>query len=80
MAFVIGFIKFSASAFAWGHNGVILQCCMPFSSINRLISVLVNGGPLSLFTINGIPCVAKILSILGIMVVADVEWTISTLG
>ena len=45
-----------------------------------LILLLVNGGPLSLLTIDDIPFVAKSLSVFGIMVAADVELTISTSG
>ena len=53
---------------------------MPFSCIKCLTSSLVNGGPLSLRTTLGIPCVENIRPNFGIMALAEVEWTISTSG
>ena len=68
-----GFMKLSASELACGHRGVILQWSIPFSLIYSLIYLLVNGGPLSLCITCGMPCVEKILSIFGMMELADVE-------
>ena len=53
---------------------------MPFSLMNLLISSLLKGGPLSVLIMLGRPWVAKILSNLEIVVVANVERTISTSG
>lgn len=71
-------MKFSISEFAWGHSGVILQCFIPFSSMYFLISSLVNGGPLLLWTISSIPWVENILSIFDMIALAIAE--ISTSG
>ena len=73
-------MKHSASALACGQSGVILLCSIPFSFMYSSISRLVNGGPLSLRIVLGIPCVAKIRSSLGIIAAADVDRTMSTSG
>eukprot|EP00795_Rhopilema_esculentum_P008878 gene8878-biopygen2045 len=53
-----------------------------FVTLSNVISIpaLLNGGPLSLLTTWGNPCVAKIRSSLAIVAEADVECTMSTSG
>ena len=53
---------------------------IPNVSIYRRYSSPLNGGPLSVFRVSGIPCVANILSNLGITAAALVDDTISTSG
>ena len=73
IVFVNGFMKFSASEFAWGYRGVIRWWFIPNSDMYDSNSLLVKGGPLSLRMMTGTPCVAKIRSNLEIVPLADVE-------
>jgi hypothetical protein len=41
-------------------NGVILSCSKPSSMVKFVKSMELNGGPLSLSNLLGMPCVAKI--------------------
>ena len=79
MTFVIGFMKFSASEFSWGHSRIILKWLIPFSAMYFLNSQL-NGGPLSHLMVCGNSYVEKIPCNFGITVLAAVECTISTSG
>ena len=52
-------MKFSASPFACGCNGVTQWCLNPSSDANIANSLELNGGPLSLSSRSGVPYVAK---------------------
>ena len=52
-------------------NHILLTICLVY---------FVKGGPLSLLMTVGMPCVASIRSNLGIIALAEVEWTMSTSG
>jgi hypothetical protein len=54
------FMNASVSPFAIGCNGVILSCSKPSSMVKFVKSMELNGGPLSLSNLLGMPCVAKI--------------------
>ena len=55
MAFVIGFIQFSACPLAFDYNGVSRSCLTPFLLMKVAKFLLSNGSPLSLLIILGIP-------------------------
>ncbi len=59
---------------------MILRFSGPVSLMKSRMSLLENGGPLSLIRISGIPCRANIPSNFGIVDLADVDVTISTSG
>ena len=75
-----GCMNLSASAFPCGQYGVENSGLIPSVSRYLRYSSPLNGGPLSDFTMLGMPCVAKILSNFGITVDALVDRTISTSG
>ena len=72
--------KRSASPFASGHKGVILLCLKPDWVAKSLKSCPWNGGPLSVLTMVGYPCLAKIILRRVMTTFADNEGSISTLG
>ena len=73
-------IKRSTSPLACGHNGVMRRCVNPRSLPMFLKSSPWNGGPLSICTVYGMPCLEKMLSRFGITVLAEVDLMISTSG
>ena len=74
------FMKLSASPFARGCSGVTLWCLNPISSANALNSAELKGGPLSLSTLSGIPCVANIFCNLSQVTRQEVDVVCSTAG
>ena len=75
-----GCINRSASALPWGQRGVENFGVTPSAAKYREYSSPLKGGPLSVFTVLGMPCVANILSSFGMTTEAFVDFTISTSG
>ena len=73
-------MKLSASPFARGCSEVTLWCVNPISSANFWMSVELNGGPLSVSSLSGIPCVANIFLSLSYVVPHEVDVVCSTAG
>lgn len=78
-------MNLSFLALARGHRRVIFLCLMPLCVQKCAKSLLLKGGPLSVFRVSGCSNSANILSSFGITVFADVEfiqeylsWTTST--
>ena len=80
MALPRGYINLLTSALHCGHSGV--EGSRSICKVLRYLakSSLLNGGPLSALTTDGILCVANILSNFGITTDAFVDLIISTLG
>ena len=80
MFFFIVPTNLSASPLASGHNGVIFRCLNPLIFAYSAKFLLLNAGPLSIFTTNRIPHHANTISILGMTVLAMRDEIISTSG
>ena len=80
IAFSSGWLNDSTSALPWGYKGVLGSYCIPSSFIYVLNSLPLKGGPLSVVTFSGIPCLAKIMSSFGFTFGAEVDFRISISG
>ena len=73
-------MNLSHSPLARGHIGVILLCVNLWSLANDANSRLLNGGPLSLRSLSGVPNIENMSDITGMQTLADVEDTALTIG
>jgi hypothetical protein len=74
------FMNALASPFALGCNGVILWCSKPSSMAKFAKSMELNGSPLSLSNLLGMPCVAKIFLSFSFVCLHAVVCSFSTSG
>ena len=75
-----GCINLSTSALHCGHSRVEGSHSIPKVLRYLAKSALLNGGPLSAFTTDGMPCIANILSNFGITMDSFIDLIISVLG